>query len=112
MHLLEHGFAKQMRLNDHITRRTAEDPEFRAELEALRPEIEFRSALINGRVAAGFTQAELAERVGTRQPAIARLESGGAKPSFDTLLRLSSAFNRRFEITPQRIAAHTLTAPA
>jgi transcriptional regulator with XRE-family HTH domain len=101
-----------MRLNDYIARREAEDPEFRAELAALRPEIEFRSALINARVAAGLTQAELAERVGTRQPAIARLESGGAKPSFDMLMRLSSALNLRFEITPQHIAAHTLTAPA
>ena len=101
-----------MRLNDYITQREAEDPEFRAELAALRPEIEFRSALINARVAAGLTQAELAERVGTRQPAIARLESGGAKPSFDMLTRLSAALNLRFEITPQHVAAYALTIPA
>lgn len=31
---------------------------------------------------AGLTQAELAARTGTTQPAIARIESGGSEPSF------------------------------
>ena len=37
---------------------------------------------------AGLTQQELAERAGTTQSAIARLESGGTTPSFDLVLRL------------------------
>lgn len=36
----------------------------------------------------GLTQRELAERAGTTQSAIARLESGGTAPSFDLVLRL------------------------
>lgn len=35
---------------------------------------------------AGLTQAELAERTGTTQPAIARVETGGTEPSFERVV--------------------------
>lgn len=37
---------------------------------------------------ARLTQAELAERAGTTQSAIARIETGESSPSFDSVLRL------------------------
>jgi len=37
---------------------------------------------------AGLTQRELAEKAGTTQSAIARLESGRTQPSFDAVVRL------------------------
>jgi HTH-type transcriptional regulator/antitoxin HipB len=37
---------------------------------------------------AGLTQAELAQRVGVLQPAVARIETGRARPRVDTLERL------------------------
>jgi transcriptional regulator with XRE-family HTH domain len=37
---------------------------------------------------ADLTQAELAQRAGTTQSAIARIESGDTAPSFDSVLRL------------------------
>lgn len=40
---------------------------------------------------AGLTQAELAERMGTTQPTVARLEAGGVTPSLDTLHRAAEA---------------------
>lgn len=40
---------------------------------------------------AGLTQAELAERVGTSQPAIARYERARAMPDLDTLHRIIEA---------------------
>lgn len=39
----------------------------------------------------GLTQAELAERMGTTQPTVARLEAGGVTPSLDTLHRAAAA---------------------
>jgi transcriptional regulator with XRE-family HTH domain len=40
---------------------------------------------------AGLTQAEVAERVGTTQSAIARWERGGSAPSLDTTMRVLRA---------------------
>jgi transcriptional regulator with XRE-family HTH domain len=40
---------------------------------------------------AGLTQAELARRVGTSQPAIARIEAGRSQPSFDRVVELLRA---------------------
>ena len=39
----------------------------------------------------GLTQAELAARIGSTQPAIARLEAGGVTPNLDTLRRIAEA---------------------
>jgi ribosome-binding protein aMBF1 (putative translation factor) len=39
----------------------------------------------------GLTQTELAERMGTTQPTIARLEAGGVTPSLNTLQRTADA---------------------
>jgi transcriptional regulator with XRE-family HTH domain len=43
------------------------------------------------RIAQGLSQRELAERVGTTQSAIARLERGGRPPRIDTLLSIAEA---------------------
>jgi transcriptional regulator with XRE-family HTH domain len=40
---------------------------------------------------AGLTQAELARRVGSTQPAIARIEAGRSQPSFDRVVELIRA---------------------
>jgi len=39
----------------------------------------------------GITQSELAERMGTTQPSVARLEAGGVSPSLGTLHRVAGA---------------------
>ena len=39
----------------------------------------------------GMTQAELASRIGSTQPAVARLEAGGVTPSLATLRRVAAA---------------------
>ena len=47
---------------------------------------------------AGLTQRELAERAGTTQSAIARLESGRTSPSFDQVLRLIKLCGFRLDV--------------
>jgi len=87
-------------LDKYIAEREARDPEFRKAREELRPQYEFRRAMIGARLAAGLTQKELAERMGTTQSAIARLESGNQMPTLDTLFKLATALGVDFTITP------------
>lgn len=47
---------------------------------------------------AGLTQAELAQRAGVTQSAIARLERGGGNPTFLTLERVLHAAGHRLEL--------------
>lgn len=67
--------------------------------EALGPEFEITTALIKRRLERGFTQQELAKRVGTKQSAIARLESGTYNPSLNLLKKVTRALNARLKIT-------------
>ena len=45
------------------------------------------------RLEQGMSQKELAEKCGTTQSAIARLEAGGRPPRIDTLLRIAEALD-------------------
>jgi transcriptional regulator with XRE-family HTH domain len=75
-------------------------PDVREAYDELEEEFAFLDELFKARAAAGLTQAEVAERVGTSQSAIARLESTGRKnsPSIATLQRYAKALVCRLEI--------------
>lgn len=81
-------FKKQL-LNDPATKR---------EYDRLEPEFAIIRALLDARVNEGLTQKQLAEKLGTKQSAIARLESGRANPSIRFLKRVADALGRDFRI--------------
>ena len=89
-----------MNYDDYVSKLEAGDSAFREARERLRPQFEFRKALIGARLATGLTQRQLAERMGTSQAAIARLESGRRLPTIDTLYRLAQILGVDFTITP------------
>lgn len=74
------------------------DPAVKAEYDRLAPEFEISAELIRARLRAGLSQAELAERMGTSQSTIARLESGQTLPSTKTLLRFAEATNSKVKV--------------
>ncbi len=78
----------------------ARDSGSRTARAGLRPQEAFREVLVEARLAAGLTQAELAAKVATTQSAIARLESGTITPTVETLCRLADVLGLRFAITP------------
>lgn len=55
-------------------------------------------AMLRARAGTGITQAELAERMGTTQSAIARLESGRVSPTVETLQKYARALGKRLKI--------------
>lgn len=71
------------------------DPEFREEYERADAEYSLIEALINARTAANLTQTELAERLGTTQSAVARMEGGRVSPSIATVHRYAEATGTR-----------------
>jgi transcriptional regulator with XRE-family HTH domain len=54
----------------------------------------FGQALREMRQHAGLSQRELAERIGSTQSAVARMERGEAEPKFCTLEKISAALSR------------------
>ena len=72
-------------------------PAYRKAYAALAPEFEIASAVIEARMRAGLSPAALARKIGTKQPAIARIE-GGQLPSTATLQRIAKATGSKLRI--------------
>ncbi len=68
-------------------------------LEKLGPKFDLTRALIEARIGAKLTQAQLAERMQTTQSVIARLESGRVHPSTKTLQKIAQATGTRLKIS-------------
>ena len=67
--------------------------------DALGAEYELVAGLIEKRLQKGLTQQALARKVGTKQPAIARLESGEYNPSIAFLGKVAKALGSRLTIS-------------
>ncbi len=85
--------SKTVRYEDWLEKQMA-DPEFRAVYEELDP----AHQVARLRIMRGLTQEQLASMVGTRQPNIARLESGRTMPSLPFLRRVVEALGGELEI--------------
>jgi predicted transcriptional regulator len=89
-----------MQSHDQVVKKLMRRPGVRAELERLeREEFTLLDALLKARHDAGLTQAQVAERMGTQAPAVARLEralaSGKHSPSVATLRKYVKACGKR-----------------
>ncbi len=72
---------------------------FAAEYDAFEEEFALAGALIAARNHAALTQEQVADRMGTTQAVIARLESGRVMPSTRTLRRFAEATGTRLKIS-------------
>lgn len=68
------------------------------EYKKLEPRYQLISELIKERIKKGLSQAELAKRIGTKQSAIARIESGNANPSIEFLDKMTKAMGLKLII--------------
>lgn len=74
------------------------NPKIKAEYEQLQPEFSLINSLIEARKKAGFTQSQLAKKIGTKQSVISRLEIGRANPTLHFLQKFATALNSHLEI--------------
>ena len=81
----------------------ASDPAFKQAYDALETEFAALATLLEARLAAGLSQAEVAQSMGVSQPVLARIESslGSRKhtPSLNTLKRYAEACGKRLVIS-------------
>ena len=68
-------------------------PEIRREYEALKPKYEMIKTLIERRNQLRLTQEQLAITIGTKQPAISRLERGDYNTTLDTFFKVTDALD-------------------
>lgn len=78
------------------------DSEARAAYDSMEPEFALLRQMLQARRKAGLTQAEVAERMGTKAPAITRLESsladGKHSPSLATLQKYAQAVGCELQV--------------
>lgn len=88
-----------MRNFNDLKKELLKNPEFKKEYDALEPEYVLIKQIIDKRLRSGISQKSLAERVGTKQSAISRLESGNYNPSFLFLKKIAAALGSQVRIS-------------
>jgi hypothetical protein len=89
--------------HDEMVKGWMKDAVFRKEVKRIeREELALLDVLLAARDAAGLTQAQIAERMGTKPPAISRLlaslASDKQSPSVSTLRKYAAACGKKLEI--------------
>ena len=85
-----------------LKKRALSDPETRAAYQELEAEFSLLRQMLKARERAGLSQAEVADRMGTKAPAITRLESslsnGKHSPSLATFRRYARAVGCEIQV--------------
>jgi DNA-binding XRE family transcriptional regulator len=79
------------------------DPATKREFDRLAPRYAVISGLIKARIRKKLTQAEIAKKIGTKQSAIARLESGSVNPSLEFLQKVAKVMGYKVMVHLSKI---------
>lgn len=96
----------ELKGSDAVLDESLRDPEFRKEWDETALARAVAVKLVEYRAQHEMTQTALAHKLGMKQPAVARLESGDHNPSIETLGRLARALGVEFhiDVTPEGLA--------
>jgi transcriptional regulator with XRE-family HTH domain len=75
-----------------------QNPEVKAEYDALQPEYDIIQAMIHARVEQHITQKELSERTGITQADISRIENGTRNPSLGMVKKLAQGLGMQLKL--------------
>lgn len=88
--------------HSELKKKAFKRPGVKAAYEEMEPEFTLLRELLRARKNAGLSQAEIAEKMGTKAPAVTRLESslgsGKHSPSIATLKKYAKALGCQLEI--------------
>ncbi|EEG2782626.1 helix-turn-helix transcriptional regulator [Salmonella enterica] len=88
--------------HDEMVSKMLSNPAVKAEYDAIEEEFALLDEMLAARKKAGLTQAQVAERMGTKATAITRMEgnlaSGQSGPSFSTLKKFAKATGKKLQI--------------
>jgi len=91
-----------MLTHDEMIEKMLSEPAVKAAYDDLEDEFVLFDEVLKARKRTGLTQAEIAARMGTKAPAVARLESGGGSkrhsPYIATLRRYAEAVGCKLKI--------------
>ncbi len=90
---------------NEVKKELLKNPEFKKEYEDLSSEYRIARMLIMTRLKSGLTQQEVAERMGTSQSAVARMESGKLG-NLKTIEKYAEATGNRITFQIQRVASN------
>ncbi len=101
-----------MLTHKQLSAKALERAEVKARFDESNEEFLLLDGFLRARAEQGLTQAQVAEKIGTTQSAVARMESGRGKhsPSFATLSKYAEALGCRLEVRLVRTRAKVGTA--
>ena len=88
-----------MKYQDFL-REVEKDSEYNAAKEALKSHFALSDAVLRARMKRGWSQTELAERVGTKQANISRIEAGLGNPTLNLIHKLIQTLDLEVHFTP------------
>jgi transcriptional regulator with XRE-family HTH domain len=83
---------------DEVALKLKENPDFRKAEREIRPYFDLVVEIINQRVRLGLSQKELAEKAGTHQSRISKIESAELDVRLSTLIEIAEALECELEI--------------
>ncbi len=79
--------------------KTLKNKAVKAEYDLCEPEYEVVKTIIAQRLKRGWSQSQLADAIGSRQPVVSRLERGEGNPSLQTLQRIAKALDLSLQVS-------------
>lgn len=81
-----------------VLKKFLKNPKFKKAYDDLEPEYAIVRAILEKRIKSKMSQKDLAKKLGTKQSAISRLESGTYNPTLSFLKKLSATLGGKLEI--------------
>ncbi len=93
-------YSNTMKFRDFvdIKKELLSDPEVKKEYDRLGPRFDLIRSMIEKRIEKNISQEELASRMGTKQSALSRFESGEYNPSLAFMQKIAEALDSKLEI--------------